>query len=1159
MKKSIAWLLSVALLIGALSGLTITVAAAGEYLEPIAEPNGGSEWILFEDVRHTVQSGSTVVFGKELDVQLPAGYDKTSFRIHVVAELNQAAASALGSVTYVELDNLPACDTVEITFSQVAWKAGHNDFYIYCNTGSDTTSPRSYPDRKFSFSDPIRHIRMFSNVLTGGTATIDFEKVAIEMVDIDLGSDGSDTYMSLSKPLSAVPGTFEVTVRGTSTVDASKAHAVADKAITSDVAIATGDKAVFTNYKGDGNWNNVYGLYVLTTGEPALVYAGKQYTFTHCLKKDGFYKLAVAKEGNVFTLYSNGEKVQSTETVSGNVTFSDPHTIGANLGGSNLFGGVIRDIRIWEDARTEAQLKEYLAYMSITGKEEGLVAAWQMHGNITHILSTHDDLAGDNDVVYKGTRREQWIDYEVPTDEIGEDYYTMVVIPDTQNITEPKAQKHWDDITDWIAANLKTENIFHVTCLGDNGWSNQPSIWQVSQNGFSKFAYDVSWSNVVGNHDYVWSATARDTREYAKVFGLGYINNTAASSTFMGYMKDNHVASSATHTGYPEELTNTYHLLNVNGIKWMVLCLEFNPRPTTLTWAQEIIQRYSDYNVIINTHGYLDGNGNYTTRNGYTYLTAEKEAGNYTENMEEMFQKIVEPYSNVKFVLCGHEDNGKGKEAITTNNYKRTDGSVVYQMMINAQYMDTDDKVNFTYYNDRAVGMIALFRFSADGSKVAVQWYCPSDDKTYEPLPQGNEPAETFGPSWNNKSNFVLPLDGEPITADELQASNVAIEVGNTLSITFDVNDVVNKVAEQMGVAPTGMTPAAQVVLGGAEYLLTEYDTVTEGGKTVYRFHLDGLAFSMASRSAAILPVVTVGRKMVVYRGMVSNVSLLDSLYALYEKDETADMAASLINYITAVNTFNGNTGLVANRHLAEEDQVIKLSRPLINGLRKKGDVDEVRFFAMALDIANEMAFNIVLEFTYLSGIEIRVTDKDDKILDTLIPEKDDLGLFHARFSGIDIADFSSDYGFTVYSKGAPVSKTYYYSVETYVAATLRDETVNANTKDLLTALAVYADAVKKSGDVKPVTRASDKTTISLPNVYLGQTYMWGDVNGDYKVDSTDARMTLQYFVGALDEGDLILDAADVSYDDSVDSTDARLILQHFVGSLDHFPVEEYV
>jgi len=62
-----------------------------------------------------------------------------------------------------------------------------------------------------------------------------------------------------------------------------------------------------------------------------------------------------------------------------------------------------------------------------------------------------------------------------------------------------------------------------------------------------------------------------------------------------------------------------------------------------------------------------------------------------------------------------------------------------------------------------------------------------------------------------------------------------------------------------------------------------------------------------------------------------------------------------------------------------------------------------------------------------------------------------------------------------------------------------------------------------------------------------------GDVNGDGRVDSTDARLVLQYAVGKIDAAKLAVGAADVDGNNKVDSTDARLILQYAVGKIKGF------
>ena len=64
-----------------------------------------------------------------------------------------------------------------------------------------------------------------------------------------------------------------------------------------------------------------------------------------------------------------------------------------------------------------------------------------------------------------------------------------------------------------------------------------------------------------------------------------------------------------------------------------------------------------------------------------------------------------------------------------------------------------------------------------------------------------------------------------------------------------------------------------------------------------------------------------------------------------------------------------------------------------------------------------------------------------------------------------------------------------------------------------------------------------------------------GDVNDDGKIDSTDARLTLQYAVKKIDEHALNLSAADVDGNGRADSTDARLILQYAVKKITRFPI----
>jgi len=72
----------------------------------------------------------------------------------------------------------------------------------------------------------------------------------------------------------------------------------------------------------------------------------------------------------------------------------------------------------------------------------------------------------------------------------------------------------------------------------------------------------------------------------------------------------------------------------------------------------------------------------------------------------------------------------------------------------------------------------------------------------------------------------------------------------------------------------------------------------------------------------------------------------------------------------------------------------------------------------------------------------------------------------------------------------------------------------------------------------------------------MGESTLWGDVNGDGFVDSFDASLIMKYDVLLITDSDLNLSAADVSGDGFVDSYDASLILKFDVLLIDKFPAE---
>ena len=69
-----------------------------------------------------------------------------------------------------------------------------------------------------------------------------------------------------------------------------------------------------------------------------------------------------------------------------------------------------------------------------------------------------------------------------------------------------------------------------------------------------------------------------------------------------------------------------------------------------------------------------------------------------------------------------------------------------------------------------------------------------------------------------------------------------------------------------------------------------------------------------------------------------------------------------------------------------------------------------------------------------------------------------------------------------------------------------------------------------------------------------GEDIVMGDANGDGAINHLDAMLIAQYYVGAIADDALTLDAADVNGDGVVNHLDAMLIAQYYVGLITEFP-----
>lgn len=491
------------------------------------------------------------------------------------------------------------------------------------------------------------------------------------------------------------------------------------------------NEMIFSNT--GANDTNQTALFVTEEGYLAYVEGDKQYTLKQNVCTGDWVDVAVVRDTYKIIFYIDGEKAGYCSTSARTGTAPDKkHSIGADGTGSQLFDGFICDVRIWKDVRTADEIKDKLvdkntvalASNNLDMADESLIGSWFLVGDIQYVLDTMPDNAGGNHAVFCGSRAKDWVEYTVP-EELGEDYWSMVFIPDIQNLVTGKYTRLWYDMAEWIADNIETENVKHIVGAGDSTWSNTDNEYKYAKNGFDKFTDLVSWSNMIGNHDYVWGNNNRDSAKYNANFGLDYISSTGASSTYKGSYDDPNGVSG---------VENSYYTFSVNGVKWMILQLEYYPRRSVLTWANSILEdeKYADYNVILTTHAYLDGNGNYV--GDYMKYTESDDSvgGSLGTSTETIWETVVKPHTNIQLVLCGHSTNGEG--TIATKSVTNDAGESVEALMMNVQDLDMTDSngADTAYYSGQALGAVNILRFSADGTQVAVQQYAPGYEKSFD-------------------------------------------------------------------------------------------------------------------------------------------------------------------------------------------------------------------------------------------------------------------------------------------------------------------------------------------------------------------------------------------------------------------------------------------
>jgi len=369
----------------------------------------------------------------------------------------------------------------------------------------------------------------------------------------------------------------------------------------------------------------------------------------------------------------------------------------------------------------------------------------------------------NNEAAFYVSERGGWLE-KAP--ELSEYAYSFAVVGDTHYINYNHPDKlHY--IYDYLVDNAKENNLKFVFGLGDMTDADANYEWALAKAQIKRLDTVAPYSIVRGDHD-----------------GETKFNSFFPASEY----KDNVCGS------YDGTMLNTYQRLYIGDINYLVFALDMGASDEVLAWAGDVIEEHPDYNVIITTHAYLNSDG--------TTLDAEDEeaptALGYSNNGDNMWDKLIKKYSNIVLVISGHI----ASDGIVLSEAEGENGNKVTQLLVNSEGLDAQ-------YS--GVGLVMMLYFSEDGKTVQTRYYSPIRNAYYL-----SENQKTF-------ELDVIESISSPIVKTDMEINGVS------LKLNLNANNYTGKIFAILYDAFGNITDCKQY--DTAETVNVEFDTASSGSR----------------------------------------------------------------------------------------------------------------------------------------------------------------------------------------------------------------------------------------------------------------------------------------------------------------------------------------
>lgn len=308
--------------------------------------------------------------------------------------------------------------------------------------------------------------------------------------------------------------------------------------------------------------------------------------------------------------------------------------------------------------------------------------------------------------------------------------WSVIMVPDIQNYVKwSRNQPILDLMMAWIEDNVDSLNIKMVVGVGDlvennekittDYDGNQTTLqqWQSAARAFGKLDGKVPYIAATGNHDYSIDRQGNRSSHYHEFF---HPEKNFLNQKFL-------VQNSRNENGQPTLENSAYELRNLNGKDYLFITVEYGPRDSVLTWAKKVaaLPQYKNHRVVLATHNYLSQKDQHTSGeikwlfwepyNIYNMIQKSPHIKMpLANNGLQIWQKLVQPASNIELVLCGHISG----EGYRTD--KNAAGKTVHQMLFDAQSMGGGHRDG-----NGGDGWLRILEFLPDGKTVKVKTFSP--------------------------------------------------------------------------------------------------------------------------------------------------------------------------------------------------------------------------------------------------------------------------------------------------------------------------------------------------------------------------------------------------------------------------------------------------